>query len=287
MKPAVRKRVAPLKRAAFLLSAAAFAIVFLHTGHAQSSGRDTALTVEEVVKLHRAGFSEELIITRIKKNGKAFNLSTEELVDLKKEGLSENIIRFLLDPAQPYTPPAPTSPSTSAAKSSGAPKKYPDDPLASRVPPDPALYLFPDQLPAKVDLKVLLGMHKGKALMKKGRTVAYLVGPAAKLRAKAARPAFYLRLPDGKEITDVVLVALIKKDGRREVDGTAGPKVELKSDAMRQFEHVEVGSRLFKLTPEKLTSGEYLFLLIASEDPSKGVYGKGFDFAVDAERERK
>src|SRR5437868_58293 len=66
--------------------------------------KSAALTVEEVVKLSQSGFSEELIITKIKKNGKAFDLSADELLDIKKAGVSDNVIRFLLDPSQPYTP---------------------------------------------------------------------------------------------------------------------------------------------------------------------------------------
>src|ERR1017187_9753604 len=84
------------------------ALVELHG--AQTPGSTTPLSVEEVVKLCQTGLSEELIITKIKKNGKAFDLSTEELLELKKSGVSDNIIKFLLDPSQPYTPPAPPPP---------------------------------------------------------------------------------------------------------------------------------------------------------------------------------
>ncbi len=73
---------------------------------AQSQKGDGPLTVEEVVKLSQIGVSEELIVAKIKKNGKAFDLSTEELVDLKKAGVSDIVIKFLLDPSQPYTPPS-------------------------------------------------------------------------------------------------------------------------------------------------------------------------------------
>ena len=121
--------------------------------------KSAALTVEEVVKLSQSGFSEELIITKIKKNGKAFDLSAEELLDIKKAGVSDNVIRFLLDPAQPYTAPAPPPPAGAAeAPSSGAPKavtppkSYPADAFASRVPWEPGLYHFEKDAPLKIDI---------------------------------------------------------------------------------------------------------------------------------------
>ena len=76
---------------------------------AQSPSAGTPLSVEEVVKLSQIGLAEELIITKIKKNGKAFDLSTDELLELKKAGVSDTVIKFLLDPSQPYTPPVPRS----------------------------------------------------------------------------------------------------------------------------------------------------------------------------------
>lgn len=73
------------------------------------------LTVEQVAQLVQAGLSEDLIIAKIRKNGKAFDLSTEQLLQLKKARVSDNIIRILMDPqaqtitatpAIPVVPPA-------------------------------------------------------------------------------------------------------------------------------------------------------------------------------------
>jgi hypothetical protein len=66
----------------------------------------TNLTVEEVVKMSQNGLADDLIITKVKQNGKVFDLSAEELLDLKKAGVSDNVVKYLLDPTQPYAPPA-------------------------------------------------------------------------------------------------------------------------------------------------------------------------------------
>ena len=250
--------------------------------YAQAPSGDGALTLQQVVKLSQEGFSEELIITRIKKNGKAFDLNTDELLDLKKQGLSENVIRFLLDPTLPYTPPPP-APTTAAAPPG---KKYPPDPFASLVPAERGLYFFVGKTPSFVDLKVLLGMRKGRLL--KGKPTAYVPGASAKLRVKTARPVFYLRLPDGKEVSDIILISLTEKDDRRELNGLPGAKGGgLNAGDVLQFDQLEVGARLFRLTPPQLGAGEYLFFLVGSAEPDKGTYGKGYDFGVDPEPSKK
>ena len=282
----------------FLLLTAVFATVPVFMARAQSPKTGESLTVEEVVNLSKAGFSEEVIITKIRKNGKAFDLNAAELVELKRIGITDAIIKFLLDPSQPYTPPPPPSPpvSKSSDASGGLPppapppaKHYPPDDFASKVPSEAGLYRFPAEAPVRVDIKILLGTKEdaglGKVLMKKGKIIAYLVGPASKTRIKEPAPVFYMRLPEGKAIEEVVLVAFDRRADRREIEmGPPGPKQELKAQAMRQFDSLEVGPGLFKLTTAKLAKGEYLFFQLGSAEPPKGSYGKGFDFAIDEPR---
>ena len=237
----------------------------------QSPDSSVPLSLEDVVKLSQAGVSEDIIITKIKKDAKPFDLSADEVTELKKVGISDTIIKFLLDPSQPYTPPSKPPPSPAPP--------YPPDANASKVPPDPGLYHFQGEAPVKTDLKMLLGEKKGaglgKALMKKGKTIAYLVGPTSKTRIGTSAPVFYLRLPEGKGIEEVVLVAFEQKKGRRETQPLPAP------EALRQFEPLEVGPHLFRVTISKLGEGEYLFLLVGSAEPPKGVYGKGWDFGID------
>jgi hypothetical protein len=231
--------------------------------------------LEDVVKLSQTGVSEELIIAKIKKNGKAFDLSAEELVDLRKAGVSDSVIKLLLDPSQPYSPPPPP-----AAKSSGSIKQYPHDVHASSVPGEPGLYLFQKDVPLRVDMKMLLGAKEGDK--KKGKIIAYLVGPASKTRLKEAAPIFYIRLPEGKGIEEVVLIAFDCKNGRREIGmGPPGAELQLRPEAVRQFDSIEVGTQLFKITPSRLPKGEYLFFLAGSGEPPKGSYGKGYDFGIE------
>lgn len=258
---------------------------------AQSPKGASGLTVEAVIKQSKEGIAEDLIITQIKKNAKAFDLSPEEIIDLKKLGLSDLLLKYMVDPAySPPPPPAPPARSEANASTppppSAPPKQYPPDKYAGRVPPDAGLYRFSPDTPTKVEVKILLGTQEGaglgKVLMKKGKTIAYLVGPAAKTRIKESSPVFYLRLPEGKPIEDIVLVSVTRKADRRELElGPPGPKQQIKPEVRRPFDFLEVGPNLFSLSISKLTRGEYLFFQLGSAEPPKGSLGKGFDFGID------
>jgi len=247
--------------------------------------------------------SEDVVITKIKKSGKAFDLSTDEMLELKKSGVSETVIRYLLDPTLPYAPAPPPQPAPAAAAPASAgdagarpatppappaapAKQYPKDAYAEKIPPEPGLYRIVDDMPAALEIRMVLGVKEGaglgKVLMKKGKTIGYLVGAAAKTRIQDPEPTFYMRLPDGKAIEEVALLLLERKNDRREIEmGPPGPKPELKSEAMRQFDSVEVAARLFRIATGKLAKGEYLFFHLGSAEPPKGSYGKGYDFGID------
>ena len=263
---------------------------------AQSSAAAPLLSLDDVVKESKSGIPEDILITKIKKNNRPFNLSTDEIEALSKSGISNTIIKYLLDPSQPYSPPPPppanptnsTNPTNPANKPPEVrPKSYPADARASRVPADPGLYHFVDDMPVKTDIRLLLGENQGgltKVITKKGKAIGYLVGPTANMKAGEATPVFYLRLPEGKPIEEVVLLALTQTKERREiVIGSSLDKQQLKAGAMRPFDSLEVGPRLFKVTPsQNLTKGEYLFLLLGSAEPPKGIYGKVYDFSIQA-----
>jgi hypothetical protein len=260
-----------------------------YTVQAQTANTEGKLTIEEVVRLTHDHLAEDILVTKIKKNAKPFDLSSDELLDLKKEGVSDTVIKYLLDPSLPYAPaPPPPNPVVAPTKTSEPGRSYPPDAYASRIPPgEPGLYFFSGNTPApaKVDLKFLLGSVEAKSLMKKGKTLAFLVGPSASTHLQTSTPVFYIRLAEGKEIEELVLVDLLQKNGRRELD--LGPKQELKAEDIHQRDLLEVGPHLFRIKPAKLEPGEYLFFFIGSAEPAKGVFGKGYDFSVEAQPSAK
>ena len=108
--------------------------------------------------------SEDVLAAKIKKSGKAFDLSRDEIIELKRLGVSDTIVKLLLDPTQPYVappPPPPPQPSPPAPKPPAPPNKYPDDPYASRIPPEPGLYRIYRNAPLQMDIKLFMGQQQG------------------------------------------------------------------------------------------------------------------------------
>lgn len=277
-----------------------FAILVTSTGNvgvAQSSLASPLLSLEDVIKYSKDGIPEDLIITRIKKNNKSFNLNADEIRELTNLGITPTVIKYLMDPSLP--PPAPPTPPSPPPPPAVAPvpppnvsvvpaKNYPPDARASRVPPDSGLYLFVENMPMKTELRLLLGENQGglPKVLKKGKAIGYLLGRTANTKTSEAAPVFYLRLPEGKPIQEVVLLALSQTKERRELAiGQSLEKQELKAESMRPFDSLEVGPSLFKITPSKnLVKGEYLFLLLGSAEAPKASYGKVYDFSIQEPR---
>ena len=137
------------------------------------------LTTDQVIQMVEAGLGEDLIITRLRRDGKAFNLEVEEMLRLKKAGVSDNIIKVMVDPkaqiaevpiappAQPSPPPPVTgipshqgvvlavpnaSSPSGATTAAGAPAGDPNDPLS---PHDSGIYVVIESRTGKKELTVL------------------------------------------------------------------------------------------------------------------------------------
>src|SRR5215469_16782335 len=64
-------------------------------------------TVDSVIDLVKNGMSEALVIKQLQREGKSYELTTSDLVKLQKAGVSENIINVMLDPKAPVPPAVP------------------------------------------------------------------------------------------------------------------------------------------------------------------------------------
>lgn len=68
-----------------------------------SIGQNKAFTNDDVLKLVKAGFTEETIIEAIRTNEPRYDTSVEALVALKNAGVSERVISAMLTAARPKT----------------------------------------------------------------------------------------------------------------------------------------------------------------------------------------
>jgi hypothetical protein len=121
------------------------------------------MTVADVIKLSKAGLSDDVIVQQIKKKGRPFDLSTEQLLQLKAAHVSDRVIQVMIDPKQdpaqlsaapvttaaPAVPNAkPVAPSTAAAGAkavtTGAPAKL----IATAAPATATKPVTPSAPPA-------------------------------------------------------------------------------------------------------------------------------------------
>lgn len=277
-----------------------FAVLFLATAlpAAFAVPQDPAkkagtLSVEEVMNMVKSGLKEELIISVIKSKGKAFDLNFAEINELTKSGVSQTIIEYMIDPSKPYVaPPPPVVPPPGAAPAVPPPATLPTpplDPIAAKVPTDPGLYHLSDTKAfSKLEQRPLVPANQpGKAPkllgFLKGHIVGSIVDEKAKLRLPAAREAvFFLRLPEKATIDDYALLRLEPGKSRRDLDfGTKPGKPVFPFSARASFESKTVAPGLYRLSVKLTQPGEYLFFILGSGDESKGLLGKGYDFAVE------
>ena len=105
-------------------------ILFLSAVALSSLFAQEALTNEGVVKLVKAGLSEDLVITAIGQQSSSFLLGANELVMLKEAGISERIIRAMMDKGKNPSVPAPADAKPGEAK----PGPAADSPAALAAP---------------------------------------------------------------------------------------------------------------------------------------------------------
>lgn len=249
-----------------------------------------ALSLEDVIKLTKAGLSEEIIVAKVKKAGRAFDLTADEILELKRAGVTDAVIKVLVDPAQPYAPPVPPSTPANAAVSP-APTPVanpPSDPIALKIPAEPGVYYSSDPENVefkKLELKTLTAAkNPGKLTRMLKRNVAgYLVGAAAKSSLKGPSIDLYFRLPEKVSIEEIVLLTAEVKSDRREVDFGPDPfKPVFPIETLKQYSATEIDSRLYRIHCDLLSPAQYLLFLLGSGEEKKGILGKGYEFEVRA-----
>jgi hypothetical protein len=257
------------------------------------------ITLEEVVKLTKAGVSEEIIVARVKKAGKAFDLTFEEILELKGAGVSDAVVKILIDPGQPYSPPEKPAPAPVQMPPAGTPTpaaiRPPVNPISERVPPEPGVYYSADPARgnfAALELKPLTAVKSGGKMfkiltagIKKPTVTGFVIGAAAKTQISVPSPGFFVRLPEKAGPEDIILLTLAVKKDRREIGlGPDAAKPIFPPETVNQYESKKLAETVFSLHAYRLKPGEYLFFLLGSSDEKKGIVGKGYEFGLAAER---
>jgi hypothetical protein len=261
------------------------------------------LSVEEVIQLVQAGLSEDLVVTKIKKNGKAFDLTTGQLVQLKKAGVSDTIIKLMLDPrAAQESGDRPAAKSAVPVNPTSEPANPPSSP---RAEPGSTGTLFPDEQGVywanggrelvRMEGMGVSNVRTGSTLVsgvtggiKRARINAQLRGARSEFRMKERQPQFYFYLPENSSIGDYILLKVAQRLDVRQIEigqQTFWKKQVGVDQAMEvPFTQKRVKSRIYLVTPNhELEPGEYAFYTAAgiSAIELKKESGRVYDFGID------
>src|ERR1022692_2267061 len=67
---------------------------------AATSASAGSLSVDDVIKLSKAGVDDDVIIQKIRKQGQPFDLTTDQLIQLKSASVSNRVMQVMIDPTK-------------------------------------------------------------------------------------------------------------------------------------------------------------------------------------------
>lgn len=236
------------------------------------------LTIDDVIKLSKAGLSEDTIIQKVRSNGQAFDLSTDQLIQLKDAGVSDKVVQAMLDP---NPAPAPAAATAAAAKP------------ASDLPDEMGIYMrrqgtteWVEVLPEVVNWKTG-GVAKSifSQGIVKGDVNGHLNGKSSTTEATTTTE-FMIVSAEGVAITEYQLLKLHENSDNREFRTMTGGVFHSSGGATKDvvsFDGKKIAPRHYLVElSAALKSGEYGFLppgAVGSTNAA-GSTGKIYSFKV-------
>ncbi len=230
-----------------------------------------ALDNQSVIKLVKAGLSEDLIVTTINSSPGTYDTSADGLIALKKAGASDKVIAAIVVKASGAASPAPVT--AAPAGSATTPTPAPAAALAQGALPDGVdtigvYYLDTtgshwQEVPAEVVNFKSEGAlkHYASAGLVKGEMAGLVGGNRSSLTLKL--PAkFVLYVPEGRAPGEYQLIRLHENADSREFRAANGGLIHDAGGALRD---------VVDYTPKKIAPRVYLIEM--SEDFEKGEYG--------------
>lgn len=246
----------------------AVVIAFLISGVSFAQPIQKRTSIDDVIEMSKAGLSESLIITTLRKEGQAFDLKPADMVRLKQSGVSDAVIQAMIDPGG----------STSTTFATANPTL------------DIGVYCRKDGkwaevLPEVVNWKtggVLKSIATGGLV--RGDVNGNIQGPNSRNSVRSPLE-FMIITAEGVAITEYQLVRMRPNRNYREFRTVTGGIMHIESGATRDlvpFEQKKTGSRTFEIVlPSNIGAGEYGFLPPgAVSSASSASIGKMYTFRV-------
>ena len=263
---------------------------------AQAAKSAANLTVDDVIKLAKAGLSEDIIIQQIRKHNRPFNLSTDQLIALKTAKVSDRVIEIMLDPSTADAPAGPApAPAPSPAAAPTPPSPPPAQPAIRPVHPpvvkrEPAESRFPTEVGVYarkqdrwVEVSPEIVYWRTGGMLKTIATAGIKHGDVnGRVEGTASPTAFQTPLeflivaPEGTVMAEYQLLRLHVNKDNREFRTVTGGLLHSQSGSQRDqimFDGKKVSSRVFRITfPSSAGPGEYGILPPSSNSGSGKIY---------------
>lgn len=243
-----------MKRSAVVL----IALIWSQAAVAQAPSR---MTNQDVIRLVKAGLSENIIVAKIRESraDAQFDTSVDALIALKQAGVSEAIVRAMLAEEAAGTTGATSAPGQATPGS--------DEPFS-----EAGVFLQQDGRFLRLE-PIAVSPKAGFA-----KLILVLPGPSARLTAREAKPTFVFSFANAVGALamsgpgEFVLIKVNQKKDSREIKLPPKQALAMKGVA---FGFEEIGARRYRVTPSQpLVPGEYAF--VHTE------LGRCFDFRVAA-----
>lgn len=255
-----------------------------------------ALNNDAVIKLAKAGLSDDVIIATINSSAAGYDTSADGLIALKTAGVSDKVVAAVV--ARAAAPAAPPAASTPAAVDE-------NDPMAQH---DPGIYLLKTDHEGHKKLVLIERAGSGHAKtaniwgaaftygISKAKVKAEVPGAHAPTRTEDVLPIFYMYFPPTGNLgaadtisspTQFSLLKLEEKGDHRETAiakmGFASASAGTDEKRVTKFNAEKIRSYAYKVTPEtNLTGGEFAFIATTGVSTA-GSSGSVviYDFGVD------
>ena len=263
-----------------------------------------ALDNNAIIKLVKAGLSDDLIVTTINAQPGNYDTSTDGLIALKTGGASDKVVAAIVLKTSAAPPPAPSAPAPPIAPAPPAPTTPPAPPVApappappvAPVPPTPPVADVPALPPGITDVgvyyqdksgawtaipsEIVIAKYGGfeiNPLHPKDTGSRSTNGHVASARAQTAATLpimLAVYVPEGRTIADYRLLRLQVKSNERIFPITSGTATkdndELDKNAVG-FSSEKIAPRVYQIMlSAHLGKGEYGMLPPKPRDASEG-----------------
>jgi hypothetical protein len=233
----------------------------------------SGMAVGDVVKLIQSGIGEEIIIAKLKKDGKAFDLSTDDLIALKNAGATSAILKTMMSP---------DSGAPAAAKPAAAAP-------ASDLPDEQGVYVKIRGEWKLIEPQVV-NMRTANVLghaMSYGISKAKMKGDVAGQHSKTAVTTpieLLIKTAEGTSASEYQILQMEVKGDRREFEAMQIGFASAKTGARKGLIDVKfekIGKALYTGTISSIKTGEYGILPPGAQmSANTASSGKMYGFTV-------